>query len=75
MTGWVCGLRFLDHEMWMIVAASAVTGYLMHSVRTLVGNLGFMLAPAGDISIGLWAHGKLSIGNAPFVHNFYTYAG
>ena len=54
---------------------SVVIDYPMVAVRMLAGNLGFMLAPAGDISIGLWAHGKLGIGNAPFVHNFYTCAG
>jgi len=54
---------------------SVVIDYPMVAVRMLAGNLGFMLAPAGDISIGLWAHGKLSTGIAPVVHNFYTYAG
>ena len=71
----MCGLRFLDHEMWMIVAASAVTGYPMHSVRTLVGDFIFMMLPAGGIRIGFWAHGKLSTGIVPVVHNFYTCAG
>ena len=71
----VCGLRFLDHEMWMIVAASAVTGYLMHSVRTLAGDFIFMLLPAGGLGIGFLSHGKLSTRIAPFVHNFYTCAG
>ena len=65
----------LDHEMWRVAAAPVVIGYATHSVRTLAGDFIFMLLPAGDISIGLWAHGKLSIGNAPFVHNFYTCAG
>jgi hypothetical protein len=64
-----------DFEMWRVAVASVVIDYPMVSVRMLAGNLGFMLLPAGDISIGLWAHGKLSIGNAPFVHNFYTCAG
>ncbi len=54
---------------------SVVIDYPMVSVRMLADNLGFMLPPVGDISIGLWAHGKLGIGNAPFVHNFYTCAG
>ena len=50
--GWVCGLRILDHEMWMIVAASAVTGYPMHSVRTLGGDFIFMMLPQGGLHIG-----------------------
>ena len=61
--------------MWMIVAASAVIGYAMHSVRTLAGDFIFMLLPAGGSRMGFWAHGKLSTGIAPVVHNFYTYAG
>ena len=75
MTGWVCGLRVLDHEMWMIVAASAVIGCAMHSVRTLAGDFIFMLLPAGGLGIGFLSHGKLSTRIAPFVHNFYTCAG
>ena len=70
----MCGLRLRDLEMWMIAAASAVIGYPMHSVRTPAGDFIFMLVPAGAISIGLWALGKLNIRNAPFVHNFYIYA-
>jgi len=71
----VCGLRLRDFEMWRVAVVSVVIDYPMVAVRMLAGNLGFMLAPAGDISIGLWAHGKLSTGIAPVVHNFYTYAG
>ena len=70
----MCGLRLRDFEMWRAAVASVVIDYPMVSVRMLVGNRGFMLPPAGDISIGLWAHGKLSIGNASFVHKFYTCA-
>jgi len=55
----------VELEMWMIAAAPAVIGYPMHSVRML----------AGGLRIGFWAHGKLSTGIAPVVHNFYTYAG
>ncbi len=61
--------------MWRVAVVSVVIDYPMVSVRMLTGNLGFMLPPAGDISIGLWAHGKLSTRIAPVVHNFYTYAG
>jgi len=64
-----------DFEMWRVAVASVVIDYPMVSVRMLAGNLGFMLPPAGGISIGLWAYDKLSIGNAPVAHNFYTYAG
>ncbi len=70
----MCGLRLRDFEMWRVAVASVVSDYPMVSVRMLAGNLGFMLPPAGGISIGLWAHGKLNIRNAPFVHNFYIYA-
>ncbi len=54
--------------------ASVVIDYPMVSVRMLVGNRGFMLLPAGGLGIGFWSHGKLSIGNASFVHKFYTCA-
>jgi len=64
-----------DFEMWRVAVAPVVIDYPMVSVRMLAGYLGFMLPPAGGISIGLWAHGKLSTGIAPVVHNFYTYAG
>ena len=65
----------LDHEMWRVAAAPVVIGYATHSVRTLAGDFIFMLLPAGGSRIGFWAHGKLSTGIAPVVHNFYTYAG
>ena len=71
----MCGLRLRDFEMWRVAVASVVSDYPMVSVRMLAGNLGFMLPTAGGISSGFWAHGKLSIGNAPFVHKFYTCAG
>ena len=71
----VCRMMLVKLEMRMVAATSTVIGYPMHSVRTLAGDFIFMLLPAGGISIGFWAHGKLSIGNAPFVHKFYTCAG
>ena len=36
----------------MIVAASAVIGYPMHSVRTLAGDFIFMMLPLGGLRIG-----------------------
>ena len=65
----------LDHEMWRVATAPVFIGYATHSVRTLVGDFIFMMLPAGGLRIGFWAHGKLSTGIAPVVHNFYTYAG
>ena len=71
----VCRMMLVKLEMRMVAAASAVIGYPMHSVRTLAGDFIFMMLPAGGLRIGFWAHGKLSTGIAPVVHNFYTYAG
>ena len=70
----VCRMWLVKLEMRMIAAVSAVIGYPMHSVRTLAGDFIFMLLPAGGLGIGFWSHGKLSIGNASFVHKFYTCA-
>ena len=71
----MCGLRLRDFEMWRVAVASVVIDYPMVSVRMLAGDFIFMLLPAGGLRIGFWAHGKLSTGIAPVVHNFYTYAG
>ena len=48
----VCRMWLVKLVMRMVVAASAVTGYSMHSVRTLAGDFIFMMLPLGGLDIG-----------------------